>query len=87
MLQYHYASSPLQLPAHELVLLLIDSLAGDVSSERHPLLDSVIDLTLERHRDLLRRGAALVDEGDSGDQPRVLFYLEHAIQDAGITRS
>ena len=52
----------------------------------HPLLDSVIDLTLERHRDLLRRGAALVDEGDSGDQPRVLFYLEHAIQDAGRTR-
>jgi SNF2 family DNA or RNA helicase len=53
----------------------------------HPLLDSVIDLTLERHRDLLRRGAVLVDEGDVGDQPRVVFYLEHAIQDAGITRS
>jgi SNF2 family DNA or RNA helicase len=53
----------------------------------HPLLDSVIDLTLERHRDLLRRGAVLVDEGDASDQPRVLFYLEHAIQDAGVTRS
>ena len=53
----------------------------------HPLLDSVIDLTLERHRDLLRRGAVLVDESDAGDQPRVLFYLEHAIQDAGVTRS
>ena len=53
----------------------------------HPLLDSVIDLTLERHRDLLRRGAVLIDEADAGDQPRVLFYLEHAIQDAGITRS
>ncbi|EQD50092.1 helicase domain-containing protein, partial [mine drainage metagenome] len=53
----------------------------------HPLLDSVIDLTLERHRDLLKRGAVLVDEGDSGTQPRVLFYLEHAIQDASLTRS
>ncbi len=53
----------------------------------HPLLDSVIDLTLERHRDLLKRGAVLVDERDTGTQPRVLFYLEHAIQDAGITRS
>ena len=42
---------------------------------------------MERHRDLLRRGAVLVDERDPGDQPRVLFYLEHAIQDAGITRS
>ena len=53
----------------------------------HPLLDSVIDLTLERHRDLLRRGTVLVDERDNGTQPRVLFYLEHSIQDASITRS
>jgi SNF2 family DNA or RNA helicase len=53
----------------------------------HPLLDSVIDLTLERNRDLLRRGAVLVDERDLGMQPRVTFYLEHAIQDAGTTRS
>jgi SNF2 family DNA or RNA helicase len=52
----------------------------------HPLLDSVIDLTLERHRDLLKRGAVLVDERDTGTPPRVLFYLEHAIQDASITR-
>ncbi len=53
----------------------------------HPLLDATIDLTLERHRDLLRRGAALVDERDPGTAPRVLFYLEHAIQDAALTRS
>ena len=53
----------------------------------HPLLDAVIDLTLERHRDLLKRGTVLVDERDDGMEPRVLFYLEHAIQDAGITRA
>lgn len=53
----------------------------------HPLLDAVIDLTLERHRDLLKRGAVLVDERDLGTSPRVLFYLEHAIQDASVTRS
>ncbi len=53
----------------------------------HPLLDATIDLTLERHRDLLRRGTILVDEQDSGIQPRVLFYLEHAIQDASLTRT
>jgi SNF2 family DNA or RNA helicase len=53
----------------------------------HPLLDSVIDLTLERHRDLLKRGTVLVDERDAGTQPRVIFYLEHAIQDASLTRS
>ena len=53
----------------------------------HPLLDATLDLTLERHRDLLRRGAVLVDERDFSDQPRVLFYLEHAIQDASLTRT
>ena len=53
----------------------------------HPLLDAVIDLTLERHRDLLKRGTVLVDDRDPGLRPRVLFYLEHAIQDASRTRS
>ena len=52
----------------------------------HPLLDAVIDLTLERNRDLLKRGAALVDERDPGAAPRVLFYLEHAIRDASSNR-
>jgi superfamily II DNA or RNA helicase len=53
----------------------------------HPLLDATLDLTLERHRDLLRRGTVLVDERDPGMAPRVLFYLEHALQDASTTRS
>jgi SNF2 family DNA or RNA helicase len=48
----------------------------------HPLLEATLDLTLERHRDLLRRGTVLVDDNDAGTQPRVLFYLEHAIRDA-----
>ena len=47
----------------------------------HPLLDATLDLTLERLRDLLKRGAVLVDENDEGEQPRALLYLEHAIHD------
>jgi superfamily II DNA or RNA helicase len=53
----------------------------------HPLLDATIDVILERYRDLLKRGAVLVDDNDSGEQIRVLFYLEHAIQDGRVTRS
>jgi SNF2 family DNA or RNA helicase len=53
----------------------------------HILLDATIDLTLERNRDLLRRGTVLLDERDPSTQPRVLFYLEHAIQDASLTRT
>ena len=53
----------------------------------HPLLDAVIDLTLERRRDLLKRGAVLVDDRDRGAAPRVLFSIEHARQDGGVTRA
>jgi superfamily II DNA or RNA helicase len=53
----------------------------------HPLLDAVLDLTLDRHRDLLRRGTVLVDERDPDTSPRVLLYLEHAIQDARVLPS
>jgi SNF2 family DNA or RNA helicase len=53
----------------------------------HPLLDATLDLTLERHRDLLRRGTVLVDERDPGTAPRVLFFLEHSIQDGSLTRT
>jgi SNF2 family DNA or RNA helicase len=51
----------------------------------HPLLDATLDLILERHRDLLRQGAVLVDESDPGEDVRALVYLEHSIQDARTT--
>jgi SNF2 family DNA or RNA helicase len=50
----------------------------------HPLLDATIDLILERHRELLRRGAVLVDDSDPSEEVRALVYLEHAIQDARL---
>ena len=53
----------------------------------HPLLDAVIELTLARHRDLLTRGTVLVDARDAGLRPRVLFSVEHALQDASVTRT
>ncbi|HEY9449688.1 MAG TPA: helicase-related protein, partial [Gemmatimonadaceae bacterium] len=53
----------------------------------HPLLDATLDLTLERNRDLLKRGAILVDERDPGCEPRMLFYLEHSVQDGTAVRN
>jgi Domain of unknown function (DUF3883) len=53
----------------------------------HPLLDAVIDLLLDQHRDLLKQGAMLVDPQDDGETMRVLFYLEHTIQDASLDAS
>jgi superfamily II DNA or RNA helicase len=48
----------------------------------HPLLEAVLDITLERHRTLLRQGTVLIDPADSGTEPRVLVFLEHAVTDA-----
>jgi superfamily II DNA or RNA helicase len=53
----------------------------------HPLLDATLDLTLERHRDLLRRGTVLVDDNDPSTMPRVVFYLEHSVQDASLLKN
>ncbi len=48
----------------------------------HPLLDATTDLILERYRQLLRRGAVLVDPRDDGPgQARVLFFIEHQVRD------
>ena len=46
-----------------------------------PLLDATIDLSLERHGQILKQGAVLIDPEDLGDAPRLLFYLEHAVHD------
>ena len=50
----------------------------------HPLLDATLDLILERHRALLKQGAILIDPDEQSNNVRVLFYLEHAIQDGRI---
>jgi len=53
----------------------------------HPLLEAVTEITLDRHRDLLKQGAVLVDESDVEEKVRALVYLEHAIQDASTDSS
>jgi superfamily II DNA or RNA helicase len=53
----------------------------------HPLLESVSDLILERNRELLKRGAVLINDADPGETVRVLFYLEHAVADGRLDTS
>ena len=52
----------------------------------HPLLDATIDLVLERHRELMKQGAILVDPSDQGLRLRVLVALDQAIQDGRTDR-
>ncbi|WP_437799218.1 helicase-related protein [Sorangium sp. So ce693] len=46
-----------------------------------PLLEATISCTLDEHVDVLKRGTVLVDDADGGVVPRLLFTLEHAVQD------
>jgi superfamily II DNA or RNA helicase len=58
---------------------------ADFVAPGHPLLDATIDLILERYRPLLKKGAVLIAPDDPLIEPRVLVYLEHAIQDGRAT--
>lgn len=51
----------------------------------HPLLDSLIDLLIERHRDVLRRGVILADDAEGGGEPRVMFSIESDVTDGRLT--
>lgn len=46
------------------------------------MLDTVIELILEKQRQTLRTGTILVDDTDPGQEPRFLFFLEQTIRDA-----
>ncbi len=50
----------------------------------HPLLEATTDLIRERYADSLKNGSIFVDENDYGRDPRLLFYIEDAIQDGVV---
>ncbi|MDD3472329.1 MAG: helicase-related protein [Syntrophaceae bacterium] len=52
-------------------------------SPGHPLMNAVLDLTLQNTRHLLRQGAILIDEHDFGVEPRVMYIIEHSIKEPG----
>ncbi len=68
-------------------LLRVDGLPpAELVAPGHPLLEAVLDLTLERHDHLLHRGAVLVDDSPTEQRPRILLFLEHAIADGHEAR-
>ena len=67
--------------------LIVGKPQAELLAPGHPLLDSTIDLVLERFQPLLQQGGVLVDEADDGMAPRLLVYLEHAIRDGRQVKS
>ena len=55
---------------------------ADLLAPGHPLLDAVVDLTVERHAATLKHGTVLVDSHDPGELPRVLVAVTQEITDS-----
>jgi len=51
----------------------------------HPLMLAASDFMLERHANLLRQGAVLVDATDEGQEPWLLFLLTHEVKSGDST--
>ena len=56
---------------------------ADMIHPTHPLMHATTDLVLQSHRPKLKQGAVLVDPNDDGNEPRVLFMVDHSIREAG----
>jgi superfamily II DNA or RNA helicase len=63
-----------------------ESPRAELVSPGHPLLEACLSLVLERDGAVLSQGAVLVDERDLGTEPRMLFCLEHGLQDGRRNR-
>ena len=78
------------LPRYRRICFKKDAIVGKpqavLVAPGHPLLDSLIDLTLERYRELLIRGTVLINESDRHENTRVLIVLRQAIRDGRKSR-
>jgi len=46
-----------------------------------PLFDAVLQITLDKHYSLLREGSVLIDTSGKLQEPALLYYMEHEIDD------
>ena len=53
----------------------------------HPLLESVISLIHEKYDYLMKQGAILVDDTDTGEDISAVFFMEHSVQDGQMMRN
>ncbi|WP_237067884.1 helicase-related protein [Microbulbifer guangxiensis] len=54
---------------------------ADLIHPGHPLMHATTDLVLSDHRSKLKQGAVLVDPNDDGQQPKILFMVDHSVRE------
>lgn len=85
---YQPLASSYERVTFEPTATMVDGRAAELLAPGHPLLDTVIDLMLERHQHALTRGTVLVDPSDTGTDPRlVVALLSEIIDGTGRTVS
>lgn len=57
---------------------------ADLLCPGHPLLEAVISLIRQKSTDLMKRGTVFIDDNDFSTDPRLLFYIEDAVQDGVV---
>lgn len=57
---------------------------ADLVCPGHPLLEAVVSVVLERKQGALKKGTVFIDDADESTDPRLLFYIEEAIQDGTV---
>lgn len=57
--------------------------AASLLHPAHPLMQSVVDLTIEQHRAKLKQGSVLLDPNDEGVEPKLMLMLDHSIKEGG----
>lgn len=65
---------------------LLDRVGASMASlihPAHPLMQSVVDLVIEQHRNKLKQGTVLVDHNDSSLDSKLLFMLDHSVKESG----
>jgi superfamily II DNA or RNA helicase len=65
---------------------LLDRVGAPMASlihPAHPLMQSVVDLVIEQHRNKLKQGAILVNYNDVALNPKLLFLLDHSVKESG----
>ncbi|GFG67907.1 RNA helicase [Mycobacterium kubicae] len=85
---YQPLASSYERVTFEPTATMVDGRAAEFLAPGHPLLDTVIDLMLERHQHALTRGTVLVDPSDTETDPRlVVALLSEIIDGTGRTVS
>jgi hypothetical protein len=68
------------------LIRFLDRPKADLMHPGHALMAATLDIILQENDSYLRQGTVLVDTGDGGTEPRLLYLIDHSIREGGDAR-